>query len=191
LLIFKFQQYRFSISWPRILINGTKINQKGIDYYNQLINDLIQNDIEPVVTIFHWDLPQYLQDLGGFTNPLIVNYFEYYSNILFENFGDRVKTWITINEPMTFCIGGYGKGRTGPAIYAPGIGEYLCGHYTLLSHAAAYRLYKSKFYEKQKGEIGISLNLRYYYPKNENISKSYVNQIIDFTVSKNLNILIL
>lgn len=133
--------------------------------------------------MFHWDLPQYLQDLGGFTNPLIVNYFEYYANILFENFGDRVKTWITINEPMTFCIGGYSEGRTGPAVEAPGIGEYLCGHYSLLSHAAAYRLYKNKFYEQQKGEIGLSLNLRYSYPKDDSVNNSYVNQVLDFTVS--------
>ncbi|CAG9807730.1 unnamed protein product [Chironomus riparius] len=176
-----FQQYRFSISWPRIVINGTKVNIKGIDYYNKLINDLLRNNIEPVVTMFHWDLPQYLQDLGGFTNPLIVNYFEYYANILFENFGDRVKTWITINEPMTFCIGGYSEGRTGPAVEAPGIGEYLCGHYSLLSHAAAYRLYKNKFYEQQKGEIGLSLNLRYSYPKDDSVNNSYVNQVLDFT----------
>lgn len=132
--------------------------------------------------MFHWDVPQYLQDLGGFTNPMIVTYFEYYANVLFENFGDRVKTWITVNEPMTFCIGGYSEGRSGPAVHAPGVGEYLCGHYNLLSHAAAYRLYRRKFYAKQKGKIGISLNLRFNYPKDKTVKQEFVDQVNEFTV---------
>lgn len=171
------------MSWPRIIINGTLINRKGIEYYNKLINELIANDIEPAITMFHWDLPQYIQDLGGFTNPLIVNYFEFYANILFENFGDRVKVWMTFNEPLTFCIGGYSEGRNGAMVHAPGVGEYLCGHHTLLSHAAAYHLYKKKFFKKQRGEVGITLNFRYNYPKDETVSLDFVERTLDFAVS--------
>jgi len=105
-----------------------------------------------------------------------VNYFEYYSNILFENFGDRVKTWITINEPKLYCVEGYGRGSSGPAVHAPGIGEYLCGHYSLLCHAAAYRLYKRKYYEPQKGEIGIAYDLQFHYPKDQKIDKKFVDR---------------
>ncbi|KAG5671417.1 hypothetical protein PVAND_001615 [Polypedilum vanderplanki] len=174
-----FKQYRFSISWPRVIINGTKINQKGIDYYNNLINELISNGIQPAVTMYHWDIPQYLQDLGGFANPIISQYFEFYANVLFTNFGDRVKIWMTFNEPLTNCIGEYGEGRSGASVRAPGVGEYLCGHHVLISHANVYHLYKEKFYKKQKGEIGISLNLRYNYPKDEVITKDFVMRSLD------------
>ncbi|KAG5679623.1 hypothetical protein PVAND_009183 [Polypedilum vanderplanki] len=176
-----FNQYRFSISWSRVIANGTIINKKGIEYYNNLINELILNRIEPVVTMFHWDLPQYLQNLGGFVNPLITKYFEFYANVLFENFGDRVKIWITFNEPTLYCIGEYGEGRSGSYIKAPGVGEYLCGHHLLISHANVYHLYKNKFYDKQKGEIGISLKLQYLYPKDETITKEFVERSLDLT----------
>lgn len=178
----QFNQYRFSISWSRVIINGTIINEKGIEYYNNLINELIANSIQPVVTLYHWDIPQYLYQLGGFANPLISQYFEFYANVLFENFGDRVKIWITFNEPLTYCIGEYGDGRIGASVQAPGVGEYLCGHHTLISHANVYHMYKEKFYQKQKGEIGISLNLRFNYAKNEDITKDFVERSLDLAV---------
>lgn len=165
------------MSWPRVITNGTIINKKGIDYYNKLIDALIAKNIEPAITMFHWDLPTWLQNLGGFTNSIIVKYFEFYANVLFENFGDRVKIWITLNEPLLFCLTGYGKGTSGPIIQAQGTGEYLCGHYSLLSHATVYHLYKKKYFEHQKGEIGIVMNFRYYYPKDASVSQNYVNEV--------------
>lgn len=135
------------------------------------------------MTIYQFDIPQYIQNLGGFNNPLIVKYFEYYADILFKNFGDRVKTWITLNEPKLYCVEGYGRGSSGPSVHAPGIGEYLCGHYSLLCHAAAYRLYKSKYYAAQKGEIGISIDLQFHYPRDKKVDKSFVNQAHTFIVS--------
>lgn len=94
----QFNFYRFSISWSRILPTGdvSSLNQKGIDYYNKLIDDLIAANIEPVATMLHYDLPQPLQDLGGYANPVIVGYFESYANILYSNFGDRVSISTTV-----------------------------------------------------------------------------------------------
>ena len=137
----------------------------------------------PIVTMYQFDLPQYLQNLGGFTNPVIVKYFEFYADILYKSFGDRVMTWITINEPKLYCIEGYGRGSSGPVVQAPGIGEYLCGYYSLLCHAAAYRLYKRKYFATQKGEIGITYDLQFHYPRDQIVSKSFVDQTHDFIVS--------
>ncbi|VAH54583.1 unnamed protein product [Triticum turgidum subsp. durum] len=97
--------YRFSISWSRILPDGTgKVNQAGIDYYNKLINSLIDNDIVPYVTIWHWDTPQALEDkYGGFLNRQIVDDYKQFAEVCFKNFGDRVKNWFTFNEPHTYC----------------------------------------------------------------------------------------
>lgn len=76
----------------------------------------------------------------------------------------QVKVWITHNEPYDFCVEGYGTGSTGPLVYATGVGEYLCAHHVLLSHAAAYQLYKERYRSQQRGKIGITLSGRYYYP---------------------------
>ncbi len=95
--------YRLSISWARIFPNGYgEINQEGLDFYNDLINELIANGIKPNVTIYHWDLPQNLLDQGGWLNRDNLKHFVDYAKCLFENFGDRVDIWTTINEP-TFC----------------------------------------------------------------------------------------
>lgn len=131
--------------------------------------------------MFHWDLPVWLHNLGGFANPIIEKYFEFYADVLFKNFGDRVKIWMTFNEPLLFCLSGYGKGSSGPLVEAPGTGEYLCGHHILLSHATAYHLYKNKYFVQQQGEIGIVNNFRFYYAKDESVSKGFVDEILKFT----------
>lgn len=161
--------YRFSISWPRILPIGDSsvVNYAGIDYYNKLIDELIDNNIEPMITMYHWDMPVFLQKLGGLSNPTIVDFFADYSNILFERFGDRVKYWITFNEPEKHCNAGYGRAEEAPLIKGQGIAEYLCGHNILLAHANTYKLYKEKYAEKQGGKVGLSMNTRFFFPKNE------------------------
>lgn len=130
----------------------------GINYYHNLIDALIAAGIEPMVTMYHWDLPQAIQDLGGLTNPLFVRYFEQYARLLFEEYGSKVQYWITFNEPMEYCGSGYGSGSWPPAIHANGVGDYLCAHYTILAHARAYHLYKNEYYELYHGKVGITLN---------------------------------
>ena len=145
--------YRFSIAWTRILPKGTgDVNPKGIEYYNNLINELIENGITPMVTIYHWDLPQALQDQGGWLNPDIAFWFEEYSRILFREFGDRVKTWITLNEPWVVAIAGHTTGEMAPGMKGPGILEYKVVHNLIRSHAKAYRLYQNEF-QSQRGNF--------------------------------------
>lgn len=150
--------YRFSISWPRLLPNGfsNKISEDGLRYYNNLIDKLIKNNIQPVVTLYHWDLPQNLQDLGGWTNPLISDWFEDYARVVYTEFGDRVKTWITINEPKQIALFGYGTGRFAPGLKYSGIADYLAAKHLILAHARAWRLYDAKFRNCQKGKIDFS-----------------------------------
>ncbi|KAG8375743.1 hypothetical protein BUALT_Bualt10G0132100 [Buddleja alternifolia] len=106
-----FDSFRFSISWPRILPGGRRcagVNKEGIKYYNEFIDTLLANGIEPFVTLFHWDLPQCLQDeYGGFLDRKIVHDFKEYVELCFWEFGDRVKYWVTLNETWTYCNNGY------------------------------------------------------------------------------------
>ncbi|KAL7018411.1 hypothetical protein ACKWTF_010741 [Chironomus riparius] len=160
-----FKFYRFSISWSRILPEGMQPNELGIQYYNNLINELIANGIKPMITMYHWDLPEYVQQVGGWTNSLVVDYFEQYSNLIFERFGDRVKTFITFNEPYIFCEHGYGSGHEPPLVKSPGLGVYMCGHNVLLSHARTYHNYQLKFRASQLGQVGICLNSEFFFPQ--------------------------
>lgn len=155
--------YRLSLSWPRILPNGlsNNINPAGIEYYNKLLDALIANNIQPMITLFHWNLPQYLQEVGGWLNPNIVKYFTEFARIAFENFGDRVKTWFTINEPRLVCNAGYGDVVYAPALNLSGIGEYICAYNVLKSHASVYRLYNETFKPKQKGRISLVVDILY------------------------------
>lgn len=147
--------YRFSISWPRILPTGfaNHINKDGIAYYNNLINELIKYNVTPMATLYHWDLPQRLQDLGGWSNPHIVEYFADYARVVYKQFGDRVPIWTTFNEPMQTCLEGYGLPNRAPALNHHGVGEYLCTHYLLKSHARAYHIYDEEFRPKYKGKM--------------------------------------
>nr|XP_049692102.1 myrosinase 1 [Helicoverpa armigera] len=150
--------YRFSVSWPRILPNGLsyKINEDGIRYYNEVIDELIRNNITPAITIFHWDLPQYLRDMGGWTNALMADFMVEYSRILFENFGDRVKIWMTFNEPLTFCQLSDYAGADNPE--GSGIKSYLCGHNVIRAHGMVYRMFEEEYRPKIGGEMGIVIS---------------------------------
>lgn len=162
--------YRFSISWPRIFPKGKgEINEEGVTYYNNLINELLQNGIQASVTLFHWDTPQSLEDeYGGFLSPYIVTDFTAYAEACFRLFGDRVKQWITFNEPFMYCNLGYDLGVLAPGLcgfQSPAADEmYTAGHYMLLAHAAAVEAYRSKYKLEQKGSIGLTLVCNWIYP---------------------------
>jgi beta-glucosidase len=137
------QAYRFSISWPRILPNGKgAVNPKGLDHYDRLIDALLAAHIEPYVTLYHWDLPQVLEDEGGWPNRKTAQYFADYAEILAKKIGDRVKRFMTFNEPWPICILGYRDG-----VHAPGRRDMkatLHAAYTVnLAHGLAYERIKS------------------------------------------------
>ncbi|CAH0597134.1 unnamed protein product [Chrysodeixis includens] len=158
--------YRFSISWPRLLPKGFdyKISETGKAYYNNLIDGLLKKGIEPLITIYHFDLPQSLQDLGGWTNPLIVDWFADYARVVFSLFGDRVKMWLTINEPIVICDMTYKSGTSAPGIYSPYFGAYLCNKYVLLAHAKAWRVYDEEFKPKYHGKVSLAQHLLWIEP---------------------------
>jgi beta-glucosidase len=163
------KSYRFSISWSRIMPTGEfPVNQAGIEHYNLVINELIAAGIAPLVTLYHWDLPEALdENYGGWLNPHMEDFFKRYADVCFRSFGDRVKLWLTLNEPWTFINMGYVAG-----IFAPGRCSdrnrcaegnsssegYIAAHNALNAHAATVELYRTKYQAQQGGLIGIALN---------------------------------
>nr|8IN1_A Chain A, Beta-Glucosidase [Aplysia kurodai]8IN1_B Chain B, Beta-Glucosidase [Aplysia kurodai]BAX08664.1 beta-Glucosidase [Aplysia kurodai] len=158
--------YRFSIAWSRVMADGTPAttNQAGIDYYNKLIDALLAAGITPVVTLYHWDLPQALENDGGWKNDSVVDQFEAYARLCFEQFGDRVKYWITFNEAFVVSWLGYGIGIFAPGIYDPGTSPYMVAHNIIRSHSRAYHLYSNNFQAKYKGKVGITLDIEWKEP---------------------------
>lgn len=168
--------YRFSIAWPRIQTwdnNGASVNKKGVAFYNDLINELLANDITPVATLYHWDLPVHIEDkYGGWSGkPDIAELFAEYARTCFQEFGDRVKWWITLNEPWCSAVLGYEIGEHAPGDNdSPGVKLYLAGHNLLRAHAKAVKVYRDEFQE-QSGKIGITLNSGWSEPKDRDDSK--------------------
>ena len=135
--------YRLSISWCRVIPTGVgEVNPKGIEFYNKVINKLLSCGITPFVDLYHWDMPQVLQDKGGFANPSFPEWFEAYAKVCFENFGDRVKFWSTFNESQVNIYSGYWTGSFPPLIKNRAV-TLQAAHYSLLAHFRAVRLYKS------------------------------------------------
>ncbi len=148
--------YRFSIAWPRIFPNGIgKIEEKGIRFYSDLTDELLKAGIEPYVTLYHWDLPQALQDIGGWANPQMPDYFLEYCKVAFHALGDRVKHWITLNEPYCVAFLGHYEGRQ-----APGIQDFSTAlqvsYHLYIGHGKVVKYFREQC---MKGEIGITLNL--------------------------------
>lgn len=118
--------------------------------------------------------------MGGFLNPLFAKYFKLYAYTLYKNLGDRVKVWITFNEPYESCVEGYSLGSSPPLITQRGTGEYICAHHVLMAHAAAYNVYKEHFRQDQRGMIGITLDSRFYFSKNPTDTDDVVNRAMNF-----------
>lgn len=156
--------YRFSIAWPRIFPDRGKFNPKGMDFYKKLIEELLKNDIIPVATIYHWDLPQWAGDLGGWLNRDSIYWYSEYSKKLFKEIGDMIPMWITHNEPWCASILSYGIGE-----HAPGHKDYrealIAAHHILLSHGEAVKIFRDM--NIKESQIGITLNLTPAYPASE------------------------
>ena len=161
--------YRFSISWSRIIPDGTgAVNAKGVAFYNYLIDTLLENGIVPWVTLFHWDLPETLYtNYGGWMDrDHTVAAFGDYARVCFEAYGDRVKRWITVNEAWTVAVNGHGVGVHAPGHYSD-TEPYIVGHNLLLAHATAANIYKTEYATRQNGLIGISNSGDFRYPRTE------------------------
>ena len=154
--------YRFSIAWSRILPNGKgEVNQEGLAFYNDLINELLKHGIEPIVTIYHWDLPQALQDeYKGWESREIIQDFTNYARILFDAFSDRVKHWVSLNEQNVFIMHGYMMGSHPPAVQDPKR-MYAANHIANLANASVIQAFRAGGYP---GKIGPSFAYSPTYP---------------------------
>lgn len=148
--------YRFSISWPRVIPSGRgSVNHRGLDFYDTLVDSLLGASIEPFATLYHWDLPQQLQERGGWPARATADAFAYYARIVSERLGDRVKNWITINEPWCVSMLSHQLGR-----HAPGLAEWpaalLASHHVMLAHGWATKELRAAIPD---AKVGIALNL--------------------------------
>lgn len=153
--------YRFSVSWPRIFPEKGKYNKKGMEFYKRLVNELCDKDIMPTVTLYHWDLPIWAYEMGGWLKRDSVKWFEEYAVKVFEELNDSVKLWITHNEPYCSSIYSYYEG-----VHAPGHKNsreaLIVAHHILLSHGTAVEAFRKFNFKNSK--IGITLNLTPSYP---------------------------
>ena len=193
--------YRFSISWSRVLPSGKVdfkhadndtniegVNYEGVEFYSKLIDELISSNIVPVITLYHWDLPQGLQDeYGGWEHRKIIDDFANYARVCFHFFGHRVKHWVTINEGWTVAIHGYEEASNAPGRLGKDYGgsgdPYLVGHHVLLAHAAAVKVFRQEGYQDDgKSMIGICNSGDFRFPLNpESIDdQEAANRAIEF-----------
>ncbi|WP_433388007.1 GH1 family beta-glucosidase [Micromonospora sp. KLBMP9576] len=146
--------YRFSVAWPRIQPDGTgPVNPRGLDFYDRLTDALLARGIDPIVTLYHWDLPQTLQDRGGWTNRETAEHFATYATAVHGRLGDRIRTWTTLNEPWCSAYLGYGNGVHAPGEQDPGA-AFAAVHHLLLGHGLAARALRAGGAQT----VGITLN---------------------------------
>uniref|UniRef100_A0A0E0JQ64 Uncharacterized protein n=1 Tax=Oryza punctata TaxID=4537 RepID=A0A0E0JQ64_ORYPU len=172
------EAYRFSISWSRLIPNGRgAVNQQGLKYYNNIIDELTKRGIQVHVMLYHLDLPQALEDeYDGWLSPRIVEDFTAYADVCFREFGDRVLHWTTLAEPNVAALGAYDTGEFAPGRCSDPFGvtkctvgnssvePYIAAHNMILTHAAVVRLYREKYQTLQKGIVGINIISLWSYP---------------------------
>ena len=157
------QAYRFSVSWSRILPEGKgAVNQAGLDFYERLVDALLQSGIEPLVTLYHWDLPAALDDRGGWLNPDIAGWFADYGTVLFRRLDDRVKKWATLNEPWVVTDGGYLHGPLAPG-HRSQFEALIAARQLMRAHGAGVQAYRAA----GKNEIGLVVNIEPKYPASD------------------------
>jgi len=153
--------YRMSVAWPRVFPQGRgKPNTAGLDFYNRLVETLLANGIEPMITLYHWDLPQALQERGGWGNRDTADYFADYAYTIYQSLGDRVKKWNTLNEPWVSAFTGHYLGRHAPGLRNAALAVQV-SHHLMLAHAKAVEAFRQS---GREGQIGIALNLYPIYP---------------------------
>ncbi|KAK1318476.1 Beta-glucosidase 22 [Acorus calamus] len=199
------EAYRFSISWSRLIPNGRgEINPKGLEYYNNVIDELIEYGIQPHVTLLHQDLPQIIEDeYSGWLSPKIVEDFTAYADVCFREFGDRVRHWITFNEPNVECIPSYDLGSHPPqrCSYPFGLANcsagnstiepYIAVHHFLLAHTEIASLYKRKYQVKQHGWIGVDIYSMWMSPLTNSTADIIATQrALDFQIGWVINPLV-
>ncbi|MFQ3536387.1 MAG: GH1 family beta-glucosidase [Aggregatilineales bacterium] len=168
--------YRFSIAWPRLLPEGAGApNQAGLDFYSRLIDKLLEAGITPFATLYHWDLPQRLEDRGGWTSAEMPEWFAEYTALCAKHYGDRLKHWITLNEPWCTAFLGYYLG-----IHAPGLRDeraaFRAAHHTHLAHGRAMQVLRQML---PGAQLGITLNLAPVQPLTDSPSDVQAAQVFD------------
>ena len=178
------KHFRLSISWSRVLPLGTTdtVNKQGVDFYHNVIDELLLNGLEPWVTLYHWDLPSTLfnkSSTGAWLSRDIIDPFVAYADFCFNEYGSKVRKWITFNEPQTFAWIGYGIGVHAPGRCSDYMGlpcresggggdtptePYIVSHNVILAHAKTYRLYEKKYRDTQHGELGLCVASYAYEP---------------------------
>ena len=154
------QAYRFSVSWSRILPEGTgRVNQAGLDFYSRLVDELLANGIEPLLTLYHWDLPAALDDRGGWLNRDCADWFAEYGRVLYRALDGRVRKWVTLNEPWVVTDGGYLHGALAPG-HRSRFEAPIAAHNLMRAHGAAVQAYRAE----GAHEIGLVVNIEPKYP---------------------------
>lgn len=154
------QAYRFSVSWSRVLPEGTgRVNPKGLDFYARLVDELLENGIEPLLTLYHWDLPAALDDKGGWLNRDCADWFAEYGDVLYRALDGRVKKWVTLNEPWVITDGGYLHGALAPG-HRSKYETPIASHNLMRAHGAAVQAYRAT----GAHEIGLVVNIEPKYP---------------------------
>jgi beta-glucosidase len=153
--------YRFSIAWPRVMPEGTgRVNGAGLDFYDRLVDELLAHGVEPFATLYHWDLPQALEDAGGWPARRTAEAFGEYAEVVAARLGDRVRHWITQNEPWVVAWLGYGTGQNAPG-RASEADAVAAGHHLLVSHGRAVEVLRR---DVPAAKVGITLDLIPMYP---------------------------
>ncbi|KQZ57646.1 beta-glucosidase [Lysobacter sp. Root559] len=157
------QAYRFSVSWSRILPEGTgRVNQAGVDFYSRLVDELLANGIEPLLTLYHWDMPAALDDRGGWLNRDCADWFAEYGSVLYRALDGRVKKWVTLNEPWVITDGGYLHGALAPG-HRSRFEAPIASHNLMRAHGAAVQAYRAI----GQHEIGLVVNIEPKYAATE------------------------
>ena len=168
--------YRFSIAWPRLFPQmSNSLEREGVDFYNKLIDLLISYNIEPIATLYHWDLPQYLENIGGWANRAIPLAFETYALVCAEEFGDRVNQWITLNEPWCTTFLGYYMGVHAPGKSSPEL-AIAAAHHTALAHGYATRAIKKVCPEAR---VGITVNMTTLHTDSDDAETKEIFDLVD------------